>query len=392
MQMQSLSATKRYVSLDVLRGISVAFMCIVDNPGTWIFIFPPLRHASWVGCTPTDLVFPFFLFCTGCAMAFSFSRQERVSNLTYWKVIKRGLLIFLVGLLCNLFPFFPTYLYEPSATFGDNYLYWLSHRRIFGVLQRIGISYLIAGLIALWLKKPARILLAIGVLMTVYTLVFLVFGTEPGPFTLEGNVSRKIDLALLGDGHVYHGHHNAEGYPVAFDPEGPLGSVTGACTALLGYLIGSLILKNGRRDSAAPSLAQSSLVPTITRIMAYGVLSLVLGMILGLWIPIIKPLWTASFVLYSGGWAMIALAILMYLIEVRGFAKPFIPFKIMGTNALVAFVLCALLATTLPRLGFDPSRWFGANEYLSLLWALIFTLFVFCIQWALYRKKIIIKV
>ena len=392
MQMQSLSATKRYVSLDVLRGISVAFMCIVDNPGTWIFIFPPLRHASWVGCTPTDLVFPFFLFCTGCAMAFSFSRQERVSNLTYWKVIKRGLLIFLVGLLCNLFPFFPTYLYEPSATFGDNYLYWLSHRRIFGVLQRIGISYLIAGLIALWLKKPARILLAIGVLMAVYTLVFLVFGTEPGPFTLEGNVSRKIDLALLGDGHVYHGHHNAEGYPVAFDPEGPLGSVTGACTALLGYLIGSLILKNGRRDSAAPSLTQSSLVPTITRIMAYGVLSLVLGMILGLWIPIIKPLWTASFVLYSGGWAMIALAILMYLIEVRGYAKPFIPFKIMGTNALVAFVLCALLATTLPRLGFDPSRWFGANEYLSLLWALIFTLFIFCIQWALYRKKIIIKV
>ena len=385
-------AKKRYVSLDVLRGISVAFMCIVDNPGTWIFIFSPLRHASWVGCTPTDLVFPFFLFCTGCAMAFSFSRQERVSNLTYWKVIKRGILIFLVGLLCNLYPFFPTYFSEPSATFGDNYLYWLSHRRIFGVLQRIGISYLIAGLIALWLKKTAKILLAIGVLMSVYTLVFFVFGTEPGPFTLEGNVSRKIDLALLGDAHVYHGHHNAEGYPVAFDPEGPLGCITGACTALLGYLIGSLILKRSRRDSVAPSLAQSSLVRTITRIMVYGALNLGFSMVLGLWIPIIKPLWTASFVLYSGGWAMIALAILMYLIEIRGYAKPFILFKIMGTNALVAFVVCALLATTLPRLGFDPSRWFGANEYLSLLWALIFTLFIFFIQWALYRKKIIIKV
>ena len=114
------TATKRYVSLDVLRGITVAFMCIVNNPGSWSHIFSPLEHAPWVGCTPTDLVYPFFLFCAGCAMAFSFSKQEAASKLTYWKVIRRGILIFIVGLLCNLYPFFPTSPHDPSASFGSN--------------------------------------------------------------------------------------------------------------------------------------------------------------------------------------------------------------------------------------------------------------------------------
>ena len=383
--------SKRYVSLDVLRGLTVAFMCIVNNPGSWSHIFPPLEHAGWNGCTPTDLVYPFFLFCVGCAMAFSFSKRETVSKATYWTVIRRGLLIFLVGLLCNLYPFFPTSLHDPSASFGSNYVYWLAHKRIFGVLQRIGCSYMIAGCLALWLRRPGKIMIAMGVLMTVYTLILLIFGSDPGPFTLEGNISGKIDVALLGDNHVYHGYSNADGNAVAFDPEGPLGSLTGACTALLGYLIGSMIIRSGKRYSSDPSMIESSPIGVVSRTMVYGCLSLGLAMILSIWVPISKALWSASYVLYAGGWAMLALGFLMYWIDVRGYEKPFTVFKIMGTNALTAFVMSAVLVKTWSPLGFNQAKWFGANEYTSLLWALIFAFIIFCIQWVLYKKKIIIK-
>ncbi len=160
---------QRYLSLDVLRGITVTFMCIVNNPGSWGKIFAPLRHAPWVGCTPTDLVYPFFIFCAGCAMAFSFSKYDGFSKEAVMKVIRRGLGIFLVGFLINLYPFFPLEPHDASASFWQNYGYWLANKRIMGVLQRIGLSYLIAGLLALWLRKPAKILGAIGVLMAVYT-------------------------------------------------------------------------------------------------------------------------------------------------------------------------------------------------------------------------------
>ena len=136
---------KRYVSLDVLRGMTVAFMCIVNNPGSWSHIFPPLRHAAWVGCTPTDLVFPFFLFCVGCAMAFSLRKFEGNDGKAYKHIIKRGILIFLVGLALNLFPFFPATTHDPEWSFGQNYLYWLQHKRIFGVLQGIGLAYILGG-------------------------------------------------------------------------------------------------------------------------------------------------------------------------------------------------------------------------------------------------------
>ena len=234
---------QRYLSLDVLRGITVTFMCIVNNPGSWGKVFAPLRHAPWVGCTPTDLVYPFFIFCAGCAMAFSFSKYDGFSKEAVMKVIRRGIGIFLVGLLINLYPFFPLEPHDATASFWQNYGYWLANKRILGVLQRIGLSYLIAGLLALWLRKPARIMAAIGVLMAVFTGILVLFGTDPGPFTLEGTISRKIDVALLGENHVYHGYRFADGTRAAFDPEGFLGSLTGACSCLLGFLIGSMILR-----------------------------------------------------------------------------------------------------------------------------------------------------
>lgn len=373
---------KRYESLDVLRGLTVAFMCIVNNPGTWAHIFPPLKHAGWDGCTPTDLVYPFFIFCMGCAMAFSFSKYEKTTAKAYLKVLKRGALIFLVGFALNLYPFFPTSLHDETWSFGQNYLYWLQHKRIFGVLQRIGMAYAIAGCLALWLKKPKKILAAIATLCVTYTGILLIFGREPGAFSLEGNVSMRIDTWLVGGNHCYHGYNGTD-----FDPEGVLGSMTAACSCLLGYLIGSMIhasQKNMSTTNCSPDRV-------VNRTFVYGCLSLILGVILSIWVPINKPLWSVSYVFYAGGWAMLALAFLAYLLDVKGYEKPFVPFKAMGMNALMAFVFSGVIAKSYGFFGFAPGHYFGANEYTSLLWAFIFVTIIFTLLWILYKKKIVIK-
>ena len=376
---------KRYLSLDVLRGLTVAFMCIVNNPGSWGHVFPPLLHAKWTGCTPTDLVYPFFLFCAGCAMAFSFAKFEGLEPGAVKKIIRRGLLIFVVGLLCNMFPFFPMSPHDANASFGENWIYWIGHVRIFGVLQRIGLAYMIAGLVAMWLRCPKNILAAIGVLSVVYTLILLVFGSEPGAFTLEGNISGKIDLALVGDNHVYHGYRDAAGNAYPFDPEGLLGALMGACTALLGFIVGTTI----RQAKTSPT----------SKVLVWGMLSLAFSQILSIWIPISKPLWSVSYVFLAGGWAMAVLGVLMYFIDDKGVTRPFTMFKIMGTNALTAFVMSAVISKVFRMAGVSPSNmfnigdvnFFGFNEFTSLAWALIFMMIIFSIQYALYRKKIIIK-
>ena len=373
---------KRYESLDVLRGLTVAFMCIVNNPGTWAHIFPPLKHAGWDGCTPTDLVYPFFIFCMGCAMAFSFSKYENTTAKAYLKVLKRGALIFLVGFALNLYPFFPTSLHDETWSFGQNYLYWLQHKRIFGVLQRIGMAYAIAGCLALWLKKPKKILAAIATLCVTYTGILLIFGREPGAFSLEGNVSMRIDTWLVGGNHCYHGYNGTD-----FDPEGVLGSMTAACSCLLGYLIGSMIYASQKNMSAT----NCSPDRVVNRTFVYGCLSLILGVILSIWVPINKPLWSVSYVFYAGGWAMLALAFLAYLLDVKGYEKPFVPFKAMGMNALMAFVFSGVIAKSYGFFGFAPGHYFGANEYTSLLWAFIFVTIIFTLLWILYKKKIVIK-
>lgn len=373
---------KRYESLDVLRGLTVAFMCIVNNPGTWAHIFPPLKHAGWDGCTPTDLVYPFFIFCMGCAMAFSFSKYEKTTAKAYLKVLKRGALIFLVGFALNLYPFFPTSLHDETWSFGQNYLYWLQHKRIFGVLQRIGMAYAIAGCLALWLKKPKKILAAIATLCVTYTGILLIFGREPGAFSLEGNVSMRIDTWLVGGNHCYHGYNGTD-----FDPEGVLGSMTAACSCLLGYLIGSMIHAS-QKNMSATSCSPDRVV---NRTFVYGCLSLILGVILSIWVPINKPLWSVSYVFYAGGWAMLALAFLAYLLDVKGYEKPFVPFKAMGMNALMAFVFSGVIAKSYGFFGFAPGHYFGANEYTSLLWAFIFVTIIFTLLWILYKKKIVIK-
>lgn len=383
---------KRYVSLDVLRGITITFMCIVNNPGTWGKMFPPLHHAAWTGCTPTDLVFPFFVFCAGCAMAFSFEGRNTGGVKDYLRVLKRGALIFLVGVLLALYPFFPMEPHDETWSFGQNFVWWLQHKRIFGVLQRIGMAYALAGCLAIWLKKPGKILASIGVLCVLYTAILLVFGRDPGALTLEGNACMRFDRWLIGSDHCYHGYNGTD-----FDPEGPLGTLTTACTCLLGYLIGSMIIRSRNRlaDSAAvpgvPAYLKNSPDRVCCRVFVYGCLSLAGAMVLSIWLPISKPLWSASYVFYAGGWAMIALAFLMFVIDIKGIIKPFEPFRAMGTNALTAFVLAGVIAKSYSFVGFSPSKYFGANEYTSLAYSLIFVGVIFSILWVLYKKHIVIK-
>lgn len=388
----------RYVALDVLRGMTVAGMILVNNPGSWGKIFPPLRHAPWDGCTPTDLVFPFFLFVVGAAMAFSFAKyQEGLNRQSLAKLAKRSILIFLVGLALNAFPFYPTSM-NPDLSFGENYVNWLGRIRILGVLQRIALCYFVGGLLALWLKSPRRILWGMGTLMVLHPLLLRLFG-GPQWSTLEGNIAGPIDVAIFGDSHVYHG------YGIAFDPEGLFGVISGSATVLLGYLMGSLIRSTTEKMEA------------VSKLYTIGLLCLAAGSVLNIWIPINKPLWSSSYVLYAGGWAIVMLAFFIYWIDIRGKEKIFTPFKALGMNPLFAFVMAGIFAKTFSRIikwtamvpqedgtlvekTWNLSSWFyqnccvslfGNTEMASLMYALVYVAIFTAMAMFLYKKKIVIK-
>lgn len=399
--------TTRYVALDVLRGMTVAGMILVNNPGSWSHIFSPLAHAPWAGCTPTDLVFPFFLFVVGAAMAFSFAKyDESLSRASVKKLLKRGVLIFVVGLGLNAFPFYPTSP-DPQLSFGENYLDYLQNIRIFGVLQRIAMCYIAGGLIALWLKKPKRIIPAMAFLMLLHWIVLLLIGDGSSPavngaagaLSLAGQGSGSIDIALVGESHVYHG------YGIPFDPEGLLGTLSGACTVLFGFLIGNRLRTGGSR------------IETVSFLYTTGMLSLAGGLVLSIWYPVIKALWTGSYVLYAGGWCIMMLAFFIYFIDIKGKERLFTPFKALGMNPLFAFVMAGLFAKVFGRIikwsvetisdgvvqekVWSVSSWFysnicvgitgESNKISSLLYALVYVaIFTLMALW-LYKKKIIIK-
>lgn len=398
----------RYVALDVLRGMTVAGMILVNNPGSWGHIFPPLKHAAWAGCTPTDLVFPFFLFVVGAAMAFSFAKyNESLTAESIKKLVRRGLLIFLVGLGLNAFPFYP---YNPDAQLGfwGNFAAHFENLRIFGVLQRIAICYMIGGFIALWLRKPGKIAGAMACLMGLHWLILWLIGDPSaalvngaqGIFSLQGQGAGNIDIALLGEQHVY------KGFGQPFDPEGLLGALSGACTVLLGFLIGNRIRTSENKTE------------TVARLYTIGLCCLAGGIIWSIAMPIIKALWTGSYVLYAGGWSIIMLAFFIYFIDIKGKERFFMPFKAMGMNPLFAFVMAALFAKILGRVitwtsavtlpdgtitekTWSVLSWFytnvcvaltGANNNVSsLLFALVYVaVFTGMAIW-LYKKKIVIK-
>lgn len=383
---------KRYISLDVLRGLTVAFMVIVNNPGS-ICRYAPLCHSDWSGCTPTDLVFPFFIFCAGTAMAFSLSKffaNPGISGEAVKKILRRGLLIFLIGLGMNAFPFFPVSVHDEDASFVRNWLWWAGNVRIFGVLQRIGLCYILGGLLALWLRSTRKVAVAVLVLTCTHWLVLRLFGDDQLWCSLEGNISGSIDIAVVGENHVY------TGYGMPFDPEGLLGVISATGTLLLGYIAGSVIR------------SEDSSVEACARIFALSAVCLALGCVWSIWLPINKPLWTGSYVLYAGGWALFVLGFLVYCIDVCGCQKIFTPFKIMGMNPLALFIFIGLFVRLFGRLIFwhtADGEWmsplsfyydrccatlFGDCALASLIYSLSLASLTFLLGLWMYRHKIVI--
>ena len=365
----------RLLALDAFRGLTIAFMIIVNTPGSWAYIYGPLRHAEWHGCTPTDLVFPFFLFIVGVAMRFSFARHNyQPSSDLLKKIFWRTVTIFSFGLLLNAYPFI-----------RQNWD-WTS-LRIMGVLQRIGLAYGLAAILSLYLSEK-KLWISCGIILIVYWLILLLFGGSD-PFGLSSNIARTIDIAILGESHLWRG----TGIP--FDPEGLLSTIPAIVTVLIGFSIGQLIQK-------IPN--QISLVQTIL-IRGAGIAAV--GWLWGFIFPINKQLWTSTYVLYTGGLASFFLAGFIWLIDIRGYKKLSWPFMIFGTNSIFVFIGSGLWVKTILKVKFDYNgdiisgysylyktvfQPLAGNINGSFLFALAHVLAWWLILFWLYRKKIFIKI
>ena len=299
--------------------MTVCFMIIVNSAGSGANPFAPLQHASWHGFTPTDLVFPTFLFVVGNAMAFSMMKFDPLSNkIVIWKILKRTTIIFLLGFLLYWFPFFK------MTEAGEWSLSPLSNTRIPGVLQRIALCYGIAALMIRFLSKKQVIYISILFLFGYWIILNL-----GGDYTLTGNLVLKVDKWLLGESHLYHG----EG--LAFDPEGILSTIPSVVNVIIGYQAGMLIRNKGNTFE------------TVAKIMLAGAGMLFITYAWDHSFPINKKLWTSPFVLHTSGLALMILGGLIYIIEIINWKKGTQFFVVFGKNPLFIYLLSELIVISL---------------------------------------------
>jgi predicted acyltransferase len=365
--------SERLSSLDAFRGLAIAAMILVNNPGSWKFVYPILRHAEWHGWTPTDLIFPFFLFAVGVSLALSLSRrrEERIAAASiYFKIFSRALIIFGLGLFLHLFPMF----------------HWAT-MRIPGVLQRIAVCYLFAALIYLPSGKWAR-LGVILVLLAGYWLALKfvpVPGYGAGVLDYHGNLAGYLDTKLLA-GHLYRPE---------FDPEGLLSTLPAIATVLLGTLAGNLLLST------------KTYVRKAAVLFGYGVVLTGLGLFLHPFFPINKQLWTSTYVLFSAGAALLILGLFVLMMEVFRFKTWAYPFLVLGSNAIAVFTASTLMTKILTwiRVGATGktqtlyswiyerafASWAGSMAG-SLAFAMFYVLLWIFILIPLYRHKVYIKI
>ena len=368
-----MNTTQRYLALDVFRGMTIATMILVNNPGSWSHIYAPLEHSAWHGCTPTDLVFPFFLFIVGVSMFFSFSKYEtKLDGKSLFKVFKRTALIFLIGLFLNSFP---------------QWLTDYSKLRIMGVLQRIALAYGIGAVIVLAVNRKFLPYIAVSILLIYWGILYFFGGADP--YSLSGNIAPKFDTFFLGKAHLY------QGFGITFDPEGLLSTFPAIATVIIGYLAGNLI--SGTERAKVP-----------LKLLIYGVAGFAIGIVWGQFFPINKPLWTSSYVIYCAGWACMIMALLIWVIDLKGYSKWTSFFVVFGMNPLFIFALSGVWARILIRIikihegdkivtGYN---WLYQNIFQplagdingSLLFALSHIVVFWFICWVLYKKKIFIKV
>lgn len=366
----------RIYSLDVLRGLALALMLLVNNPGSWSSVYSPFLHADWHGLTPTDLVFPFFLFVVGAAMACSLRQQIKQGVMPWFSVMKRAALLILIGLFLNILPF------DQSP---ENW-------RFLGVLQRIGLCFLIVSIIISYV--PERFLSVSGFLVLItygaglawLPSVFQI-SAEAGPYSLSGNLIGFLDIAIIGDTHLWQG----KGLP--FDPEGLFSTISASVTVLSGYIICiGLQARNAIHEQIKYLLISASLL-------------LVIGLLWAIWQPINKALWTASFVLITSALACYCLAVITLLWNTPRGQQALECLRIYGSNPIFIYVAAWLLSVALSRItlklgdaegsiqgiAYAYLSSYASPQLASLLYAGVFTAFFYMVALFLYRKKIFIK-
>jgi predicted acyltransferase len=366
--------SNRYLSLDVFRGMTICLMIIVNSPGSWSFTYGPFDHAKWNGFTPTDLVFPSFLFAVGNAMAFVMQRFGGQPERVFWsKILKRTSIIFLLGFLMYWYPFFQ-----------DGHLKPLAETRFFGVLQRIALGYFFAAIILHYGSKNFAIWFSVFALFSYWGLAYL-FGEPGDPYSLAGNASRQLDLWLVGEKHLYNG----EG--IAFDPEGLLSTLPAIVNVIAGFLAGDFIRRKGNAYE------------TIAKLMIAGAAFIALALMWNEAFPINKKLWTSSYVVLTVGLDLIILPVLIFLIEIQRSVSWTNFFVVFGRNPLFIYLLSEILLITLyaiPVGEMSLQEWIYDNLFkswaapidASLLFAIVFMLLCWAVGYLLDRKRIYVKV
>jgi predicted acyltransferase len=390
---------ERLMSLDVFRGLTIAGMLLVNNPGTWSAIYPPLEHAHWHGWTPTDLIFPFFLFIVGITTHLSLSaRRQRGDDEReiVAQVLRRGGLIVLLGLLLTGFPYAELMLRLPFGMRLDSATPQLGidHWRFTGVLQRIGVCYIVAALITLRTSLKQQVAVVAALLLGYWLAMTLlpVPGHGLGALMLDqpdGTLGAWLDRTIFGTNHLWKGSKT-------WDPEGLLSTLPAVGTTMLGVLAGRWI------GSGRP------LSDRIASLFAVGSLAIVVGLALDSVFPINKNLWTSSYVVFTAGLACVTLATCMWSIDVHRVTWWTRPFVVFGVNPIAAYVGSGLLSRLLYTLTVVPYH--GATASLqsaiyqsayaswldprnaSLLFALTYVLLWLGIMWVLYWRKIFLKV
>lgn len=375
------SSRQRLVSLDVLRGLTIAGMILVNNAGDWSYVFAPLLHAPWDGWTPTDLIFPSFLFIVGVSMAFAFARYlgpQPPPLQVYLRVGRRVVMLFGLGLVLNALNCIPWW-------------YTLTGVRIPGVLQRIAVVYGIASLLVLRTTPRQQAYIAVWCLLLYWALMMLVPvpGYGAGVLTPEGNLAAYIDNMLL-HGHLWQG---------TWDPEGILSTIPAIASTLFGALAGRWL--------------QTSRDPyeKVSGLFVMGAVGVLLGVMWNPFFPINKNLWTSSFVVFTTGIALAALAGCYWLVDIKGYRRMTVPFVVFGTNAITVYALSILMDCILGWWSLsqpDGSRvslktwiyvhayapwgqWFGPASA-SFLYALTYVLLWLGLMSLLYRKRIFINI
>jgi predicted acyltransferase len=392
---------ERLLSLDVFRGITIAGMLLVNNPGTWSAIFPPLEHAEWNGWTPTDLIFPFFLFIVGITTHLSLSaRRARGDDdsAVVKQILRRGIIIYLLGFAMAMFPFYQwgAIASIPNATPWDRILYRIEHVRILGVLPRIAIVYICAGLLTLKTTLKQQIMIIATLLFGYWfamTLIPVPGEHEIGAVLLnthDRNLAAWLDRAILGTNHTWSGS-------VTFDPEGPMSTIPAIATAMLGVIAGRWIVQK-----------EKPLLERISGMFAVGAIGMMVGLMWNWAFPINKNLWTSSYVIFTAGMACVAIATIMWIVDycnVKWWTKPFV---IYGVNPIVAFVGSGVLARLIYTLwhvsyqGHSVAIQDAIYQIVFLPWlpprvaslafAVSFVLVWYGILTVLYKRNIILKV